>query len=130
MLGISPGKQGGKSTESSESKRMTDVALANDLIEEIAGTRHVGQMFRVAYKELSKRFPHKQDPENRWTERRLRSWWHNESKTVRYSQMCELYETAESVRRAREAHAEYKQKTAHLRQMAELRKAGSHRDLA
>lgn len=110
--------------------QMSDVATANFLIEEIGGKRRVNEMIYAAYRELSKRFPHREDPHNKWTERRLRGWWNNESEVVRHFQMLELYETAEALRRAREQHAEYKAKTARLRQMSELRKAGVNRDLA
>lgn len=112
------------------SRQMSDVATANFLIEEIGARRHIGDMFRTACRELRTRFPHREDPENQWTERRLRGWWNNESRTVKHFQMVELFETAEALREARNAHAEYVAKTAALRQMAELRKAGSDRALA
>lgn len=111
-------------------KKMDDVATANFLIEEIGARRHIGDMFRTACRELRARFPHRDDPENQWTERRLRGWWNNESRTVKHFQMMELYETAEQLKKARDAHAEYKAKTASLRQMAELRASAVHRDLA
>ncbi|WP_144083732.1 hypothetical protein [Rhizobium leguminosarum] len=109
---------------------MDDVATANFLVEEIGARRHIGDMFRTACKELRKRFPHHEDPENQWTERRLRGWWNNESRTVRHFQMVELYETAEALRNARDSHAEYKAKTERLRQMAQLRSAARDRDVA
>ncbi|PWE56789.1 hypothetical protein DEM27_10525 [Metarhizobium album] len=108
---------------------MDDVATANFLIEEIGAKRHhIGDMFRAACKELRARFPHREDPENQWTERRLRGWWNKESRVVRHFQMMELYETAEQVRKAREEHADYRAKTALLRQMAELRSTTRNRD--
>jgi hypothetical protein len=128
MSGKSPVDSGKLKHGSSE--KMSDVALANDLIEEIGGSRHIGDMFRKACAELRARFPHRDDPENKWTERRLRGWWNNESQTVRHFQMMELYETAEAVRRARDAHAAFKQKTARLREMAELRAQERNRNLA
>jgi len=109
---------------------MSDVTLANDLIKEIGGSRHVAVMFKNACAELRRIFPHRDDPENKWTERRLRAWWNNESQTVRHFQMMELYETAEAVRRARDVHAEYRQKTARLRQMAQLRTQARDCDVA
>ena len=102
---------------------MSDVATANFLVEKIGGKRHVGDMLHTAWKELNRIFPHKMDPENKWTERRLKSWWYGESRTVQHFQMMELYETAEAIRAARNEHAEYKAKTARLVQMAALRMA-------
>ena len=111
------------------STQMDDVATANFLIEEIGARRHIGDMFRTACRELRARFPHRDDPENQWTERRLRAWRNKESRVVKHFQMVELYETAEALRNARDAHAEYKAKTERLRRMAELRKAGVDRSL-
>lgn len=113
-----------------ERKQMSDVATANFLVEQIGGKRHVGEMLHTAWKELSKRFPHRDDPENRWTERRLKAWRHNESRCVEHFQMMELYATAEALRAARNEHAEYRAKTARLRQMAELRKTALDSDVA
>ncbi|MDK4703878.1 hypothetical protein PH562_16625 [Rhizobium sp. CNPSo 4062] len=109
---------------------MSDVATANFLVEQIGNKRHIGDMLHTAWRELSRRFPHWDDPENRWTERRLKAWRNNESQIVKHFQMMELFETAEALRSAREAHAEFKAKTEHLRKMAKLRAAGSNRDLA
>lgn len=111
-------------------KQMSDVATANFLVEQIGAKRHLGDMFRTACRELRERFPHRDDPENQWTEKRLKSWRYNESRTVKHFQMMELFETAEQLKRARDAHAEYKAKTASLRQMAELRASGINRDMA
>lgn len=129
MSGISPGDSG--KLKYLKSERMDDVATANFLIEEIGGRRHhVGDMLRTACKELRKRFPHRSDPQNEWTERRLRGWWNKESSVVKHFQMVELYEVAEELREAREQHAEYRAKTAHLRQMAQLVSAHQARGVA
>jgi hypothetical protein len=128
MAGMSPGHPG--KLKQGTNKKMSDVATANFLVEEIGARRHIGDMFRTACRELRARFPHREDPENQWTERRLRGWWNNESRTVKHFQMVELFETAEALRKARDEHAEYTAKTARLRQMAELRKAGVDRSLA
>lgn len=128
MAGMSPGNPG--KLKQGMKKKMCDVATANFLVEEIGARRHVGDMFRTACRELRARFPHRDDPENQWTERRLRGWWNNESRVVRHFQMVELFETAEALRKARDEHAEYKAKTERLRQMAQLRKAGVDRSLA
>lgn len=112
------------------SKAMDDVATANFLIEQIGAKRHIGDMFRTALRELRVRFPHKEDPENQWTERRLRGWWHRESRTVKHYQMLELFETAEALRKARAEHEEYKAKTEHLRALAQFRASARAGDLA
>jgi hypothetical protein len=109
---------------------MSDVATANFLIEEIGDKRHIGDMLHTAWRELSRRFPHREDPENRWTERRLKAWRNNESNVVKHFQMVELFETAEALRKARAEHAEYKAKTEHLRKMAQLRSAALDRNVA
>lgn len=102
--------------------KMADVTTANFLVEQIGGSRRpVGDMLLTAFRELSKRFPHRDDPENRWTERRLKAWRYKESKVVEHFQMVELYETAEALRAARNEHAEYVAKTSRLRQMAQFR---------
>jgi hypothetical protein len=115
-MGISPEDSG----KQKQGNRMSDVATANFLVEQIGGKRQIGDMLHSAWRELSKRFPHKNDPENRWTERRLRGWWNNESQIVKHFQMVELYETAEALRKARDQHAEFNEKTARIRQMAKL----------
>ncbi|MGQ4813063.1 hypothetical protein ACCZ74_12280 [Agrobacterium vitis] len=109
-------------------RHMLDVAMANFLVEQIGAKRHLGDMFRTACRELRSRFPHRDDPENQWTEKRLKAWRYNESRTVKFSQMCELYETAEALKAARREHAEYIEKTARLRRLVELRSA--HEDSA
>ncbi|TBY54547.1 hypothetical protein E0H59_13775 [Rhizobium leguminosarum bv. viciae] len=110
--------------------QMSDVALANSLVAEIGARRHIGDMLRTACRELRERFPHRDDPENQWTERRLRGWWNKESRIVQHFQMVELYETAEALKNARDTHAEYKAKTERLRQMAQLRSAARSGDVA
>ncbi len=112
----SPGNAGILKQE--DRKQMSDVATANFLVEQIGGKRHVGDMLRTALRELNRRYPHRTDPKNKWTERRLRGWWNNESQIVRHFQMVELYETAEALRRARNEHSEFIEKTARIRSMA------------
>ncbi|WP_246734803.1 hypothetical protein [Rhizobium sp. RHZ02] len=123
-MGISPGNAG-KKTGQGKSAKMDDVATANSFIAEIGGKRHVGDMLRTALRELRERFPHRDDPENQWTERRLRGWWNNESRIVRHFQMVELYETAEALRKARDEHAEFIKETTRIRQMAKLAKTNA-----
>lgn len=124
MPGISPENSGKPKYVKSE--QMDDVATANFLVEEIGESRHVGEMLRKACKELRLRFPHRSDPENQWTERRLRGWWNKESRVVKHFQMVELFTTAEELREARKEHAEYRAKTAHIRKMAQL--VSAHED--
>ncbi|MDI6838016.1 MAG: hypothetical protein QMD99_20195, partial [Rhizobiaceae bacterium] len=130
-MGISPEYAGDETKqEKRKGEHMCDVATANFLVEQIGGKRRVNEMLYAAFRELSKRFPHREDPHNKWTERRLRGWWNNESQVVKHFQMAELFDTAEALRAARNEHAEYITKTARLRKMAELRKAGGNRSLA
>lgn len=109
-----------ESLKQGNSKQMSDVATANFLVEQIGGSRHVGAMLHTAWKELNKRFPHRDDPENRWTENRLKAWRYNESNIVKHHQMVELFETAEALRAARNEHAEYIAKTKRIRRLAEF----------
>ncbi|KQQ46496.1 hypothetical protein ASF69_04510 [Rhizobium sp. Leaf311] len=118
MSGISPGDSG--KLKQGNCKQMSDVATANFLVEEIGGKRRVGDMIHAAVKELNKRFPHKTDPQNKWTERRLRGWWNRESNVVRHFQMMELYDTAEQLRKARRDHADFMEKTTRMRAVAQL----------
>lgn len=118
MSGISPEYSG--KLKQGNCKQMSDVATANFLVEEIGGKRRVGDMFHAAVKELNKRFPHKADPQNKWTERRLRGWWNNESNVVKHFQMMELFDTAEQLRKARQDHADFIEKTARIRSLAQL----------
>lgn len=123
-MAINPEYAGDKNRQGKrKGEHMSDVATANFLVEQIGGKRRVNEMLYAAYRELSKRFPHRDDPHNKWTERRLRGWWNGESEVVRHFQMVELFTAAEAVRKARNDHAEYKAKTAHLVEMAALRKA-------
>lgn len=130
-MGVNPEYAGDENQEKQgKGDQMSDVATANFLIEEIGGKRRVNEMIYAAFRELSKRFPHREDPHNKWTERRLRGWWNNESQVVRHFQMLELYETAQALRAARNEHAEYVAKTARLREMAQLRAQTRSGDVA
>ena len=130
-MGINPEYSGEeKHCEQGKGEHLSDVATANFLVEQIGGKRRINEMLYAAFRELSKRFPHREDPHNRWTERRLRGWWNGESEVVKHFQMMELFSTAEAIRAARKEHEEYKAKTANLRRMAQLRAKGGHRDLA
>jgi hypothetical protein len=81
---------------------MSDVALANVFIEEIGGTNKVKVMLASATKFLRENFRHGDEPEKQWTERRLRSWWNNESRKVEFWQMVELATAAELAKIKRE----------------------------
>lgn len=103
------------------SKAMSDVLTANYLIESIGGPGRVNEKLFRAYRTLTKLFPHADEPQKQWNERRLRSWWNRESDVVRHWQMLELYEAAQKVKaerelvaKARREHAEFIQKTARL----------------
>jgi hypothetical protein len=118
-------------------RQMSDVATANYLVRSIGGGGRVGDFLHTASKELRRLFPHAGERKKQWTERRLKSWWNAESDVVRHWQMMELYEAAETVKSERELlkaarreHAEFIEKTAHIRALAELAQAnGAGSDL-
>src|SRR5215217_8161983 len=98
-------------------RQMSDVALAKDLVKSIGGGGRVGDFLHAAAKELRDFFPHKGEPRMQWTERRLKSWWNNETDVVRHWQMMELYHAAKIVndekallKQAKRKHAEFIEK--------------------
>jgi hypothetical protein len=108
-------------------RQMSDVAIANYLVKSIGGGGRVGDFLHAAAKELKKLFPHNGDPKKQWTERRLKSWWNQETDVVRHWQMMELYQAAEIVndeqallRQAKRKHAEFIEKTTRIRTLAQL----------
>lgn len=97
-------------------RKMSDVALAHNLVAEIAGHcwRGKGDMLDRVHASVSKHYP-------TWTRRRVRALWHKEAAGVRYHEMCELAEVARLEREtramldeARRSHAEFIERTARL----------------
>lgn len=121
-------------TKQGKCKHMDDVATANYLIRSIGGGGRIGNMFFEAAATLQKLFPHNGDPKKQWTERRLKAWWNNETDVVRHWQMMELYAAAEAakeeralLRAAKRDHAEFIEKTARIRALAQLEATADHR---
>lgn len=124
---------------------MSDVAMAHNLIAEIAGHcwRGKGDMIDRVHDAVSKRFP-------QWSRRRIRAFWHREAAGVRYHEMMELAEVAREeaetrkrVEDARKSHAEFIARTArvaealvhqdedfHCAQIGALRGLAGHLDCA
>jgi len=103
---------------------VTDVVLARALVKDIGGHGRVNEMLYVAYKRLSKLFPHDDEPHKKWSERRLRGWWNRESENVMHWQMVELYKAAAKAKEeralidaARSEHAEFIRKTAAISEL-------------
>lgn len=101
---------------------MSDVALARNLVAEIAG--HCwggkGDMIDRVYGTIDKHFRDLK-VEHAWTRRRIRSFWHQEAAGVRYHEMIELAAVAAAARAERErleeakrGHAEFVARTARL----------------
>lgn len=112
---------------------MSDVALAHDLVAEIAGHcwRGKGDMIDRVYDAIVTHLP--KDQCQHWTRRRVRAFWHKEAASVRYHEMIELAQVAKTEREhrqeleeARRSHAEYVAETARLASMLERQDADFH----
>lgn len=117
---------GNSPTNTEGQKQMSDVAMARSYVADIGGSTRVKVMLANAYDRLNELFPHKHDPENGWTERRLRAFWNQEAATVQFREMVELHRAAEKakaerelIKKARKEHAEFIEKTARLRSLLE-----------
>jgi hypothetical protein len=119
VMGISPKNAEGQ-------KQMSDVAMARSYVADIGGSARVKVMLANAYDRLRDMFPHTENPENQWTERRLRAFWNEEAATVQFREMVELHRAAENaiaerkmLEIARKEHADFIEKTARLRSLLE-----------
>lgn len=117
-----------------ERQTMSDVAMARDYIADIGGSRSVKTMLANAYKTLTRLFPHEDEPDDRWTERRVRAFWGKEAATVQFREMLELHRAAEHAKAerellvaARKTHAAYINQTASLRALLERQDPDFHR---
>ncbi|MCB1460928.1 MAG: hypothetical protein KDJ90_00515 [Nitratireductor sp.] len=113
---------------------MSDVALAQSLVSDIGGSEVVKVKLRRAYARLTEMFPHEDEPERRWTWRRVRALWGREVAAPKYFEMVELAAAAERaieerelLKNARKEHAEFIAKTARLRALLEHQDAAFHR---
>lgn len=124
----------GKSSANTESrKQMLDVALARSYVADIGGTGPVKTILARAHKSLRDMFPHRDEPQNQWTERRVRSFWHQEAAYVEFREMLELHRAAEKAKnerallaQARKEHAAFIEKTASLRALLEHQDEAFH----
>jgi hypothetical protein len=112
--------------KNTDKKHMSDVALARSYLTDIGGNGKVKYILNSAYARLIEMFPHKNNPEWRWTERRVRSFWNQEAAYVEFREMRELHTAAakakeerELLLRARKEHAAFIEKTASYRALLE-----------
>lgn len=116
----------GKAPAGTDKKQMSDVALARSFIADIGGSGRVKAILGNAYDRLVSMFPHKDEPEWQWTERRVRSFWNCEAAYVEFREMRELHAAAakakeerELLQKARKEHAAFIEKTASIRSLLE-----------
>lgn len=114
---------------------MSDVAMAHSYVADIGGRGRVKEIIGRAYDALARQFPHEEEPANRWTERRVRSFWAKEAAGVQFREMMELHETAQAVkaerellRKAKAEHAEFIARTARLEAMLQSSDPSFHCD--
>jgi hypothetical protein len=107
-------------------KHMSDVAMASSYISDIGGQGSVKAILGRAYARLIKMFPHEEEPDKQWTERRIRAFWAEEAAIVEFREMLELHQAAERAKAerellaaARKEHAAFIEKTASLRALLE-----------
>ena len=100
--------------------------MARGYVADIGGKGSVKAILARAYNALVEAFPHNNDPENQWTERRVKSFWWQEAATVQFREMMELHRTAEKAKQerellqiARKEHAAFIEKTASIRALLE-----------
>lgn len=112
---------------------VADATRAKSYILDIAGGGMVKTILAKTYSALVALFPHEDDPENRWTERRVRALLNEEVAAVGFSEMLELYETAKAAKaeralleNARKEHAAFIEKTASLRALLERQDEAFH----
>jgi hypothetical protein len=115
---------------------MSDVALAKNLVAEIAGDcwDGKGDMLDRVYRAIDKYFREQKQPHS-WTPRRVRAFWHREAAGVRYHEMIELATVAAAVKierdqrkEARKSHAEFIARTARLATALAVSDQEFHRD--
>lgn len=115
---------------------MSDVALAKNLVAEIAGDcwDGKGDMLDRVYDAIDKYFREIKQPHG-WTRRRVRAFWHREAAGVRYHEMVELASVVAAVKserdrqkEARKSHAEFVARTARLATALAVSDQEFHRD--
>lgn len=117
----------GKAPANTDKKMsVSDVALARSYVADIGGAGKVKAILGNAYGRLISMFPHKDEPDRQWTERRVRSFWNGEAAYVEFREMRELHAAAakakeerELLQKARKEHAAFIEKTASIRSLLE-----------
>lgn len=116
----------GKASTNTGSSEMTDLVLASSYIADIGGPGKVKTILGTAYDCLAKMFPHEDEPDWQWTERRVRAFWNKEAAYVEFREMRELHTAAakakeerELLQKARKEHAAFIEKTASYRALLE-----------
>lgn len=119
---------------------MSDVALAKNLVAEIAGDCWGGKadMIDRVYDTIDQYFREMGRPVHHWTRRRVRAFWHREAAGVRYHEMVELATVAAAAKRyraeeeakhqARKDHAEFVARTARMATALAVSDEEFHRD--
>ena len=112
---------------------VADVEMARSYVVDIGGPGKGVAIVSKAFDLLAKLFPHREEPKDQWTLRRVRSFWGRDAAHVKYREMVELHraaETAKEERRllelARKEHAAFIAKTASLRALLERQDADFH----
>jgi ATP/maltotriose-dependent transcriptional regulator MalT len=124
----------GKAPANTDKKMsVSDVALARSYVADIGGAGKVKAILGNAYSRLVSMFPHKNEPDWQWTERRVRSFWNGEAAYVEFREMRELHAAAakakeerELLQKARKEHAAFIEKTASLRALLERQDEDFH----
>lgn len=124
----------GKAPANTDKKMsVSDVALARSYVADIGGAGKVKAILGNAYSRLVSMFPHKNEPDWQWTERRVRSFWNGEAAYVEFREMRELHAAAakakeerELLQKARKEHAAFIEKTASLRALLERQDEAFH----
>jgi hypothetical protein len=125
----------GKAPANTDKKMsVSDVALARSYVADIGGAGKVKAILGNTYSRLVSMFPHKNEPDWQWTERRVRSFWNGEAAYVEFREMRELHAAAakakeerELLQKARKEHAAFIEKTASLRALLEHADEAFHR---
>jgi hypothetical protein len=124
----------GKAPANTDKKMsVSDVVLARSYVADIGGAGKVKSILHNAYSRLTRMFPHNDRPALQWTERRVRSFWHQEAAYVEFREMRELHAAAakakeerELLKKARKEHAAFIEKTASLRALLERQDEDFH----
>jgi predicted ATP-dependent protease len=115
-----------KHGDNEQMSSVADVARARDYIAAIGGPGKGATIIGKAYEKLAELFPHENDPRDRWTLRRVRSFWERDAAHVKFREMIEMHRAAEIAKsereliaQARKDHAAFIAKTTAIRAFLE-----------